>query len=162
MLKYGLSCTESTWNKSCTAFYNWVHGINDTHTSLKQSERPWLLSIGRIGFFYWPALYHSYLMVVALCILEYCNHVVYVVFAFGNYALNGVASFKNERHHNLVGLEVFIYFTQPASGLYTVTYLGKWLKSPKLFAVQWVGILPTTEEYTLHLVEVILKTIVVF
>ena len=162
MLKHRFTCTERTGNKSRTTFHNRIQRINHTYTSLQQFERTRFFLIIRHRTFYGPSLNHSYRNIITFFVCQDCDSIFYLIITFRHDCFYGSRSFHSERGHNFQRLEVFIHLSQPCRSLHFVTYIHQWYEMPYTLFIQRIRILSSLQENSVHLVEVILQTIIVF
>ena len=76
-------------------------------------------------------------------------------------ALYSISSFKRERHHDLVRLEVFIHFAQPVTCGHLITHFRQRFEVPQFIVIQCKCIFTTFQEHAVHFIQVILQTVVV-
>ena len=161
VLKHGLSGSERSRDKSCTTFYDRIYRIDRTDTRFEQLIRTWFFFVTGDGTFYRPALYHRHLHIFAGFVRQDGYHLSYCILSCFFQALDRIFSFEGKRNHDLVRLEIFVHFTQPATSSHLVTHFGKRFEIPQLIIVQRERIFSTPEENAFHLIEVVLQTIVV-
>ena len=161
VLEDGLTGTERTWDKACSTFTKRVRRVDGTHTCLEQFEGTRFLAIRKNRFLHRPFLNHSYFVVLSLSVGQNRHHFVDGIFTGCGDGFHGVCTFKNERHHDLVRLVVFIHFTQPSGGFYLIAHFGDRCKRPFLLLVKREVVLTTFEEHAGEFVQVILQTVVV-
>ena len=161
VLEDGLTGTERTRDKAGSSLAKRVRRVDGTHTCLEQFERPRFLAISEDRFLHRPFLNHSYFVVVTFCIGQNRHHFVDGIFTGCGDGLHGVCTFKDERHHDLVRLVVFIHFTQPSGSLNLIAHFGDRGKRPFLLLVKREVVLTTFEEHACEFVQVVLQTVVV-
>ena len=111
MLKYRLTRTERTGNKSGTAFHYRIDSIDHTHTGFKQLERTRFFFIIRHSPLHRPFLDHIHFNGISFFVHQNGNHIFNLVIAFGNNRLHRANTFLSERHHNLQWLEVLVHLS---------------------------------------------------
>ena len=162
VLKHCFTSTERTGDKSRTTFHNRIQRINHTYTSLQQFERTRFLLIIRHRTFHGPSLNHSHRNIISFFVCQDSNCIFYLIITFRHDCFYGSRSFHSERSHNFQRLEVFIHLSQPCRSLHFVAYIRQGYKVPYTFFIQRICILSSFQENSIHLVEVILQTIIVF
>ena len=159
MLQHRLAGTESSRNETGTPLHDRIERVNGADTRLQQLVGAWFLSVGGEGYLHRPALHHGDCMFLAGLIGHHCNGFVDVIGAFLHDALESVFLFHHERNHDLVWLEVFIHLSQPRSAGHLVAGNCQGHERPLFLLVEWESILTTSQEDTLHLVEVVLQPV---
>ena len=113
MLEHRLSRTERTGDKSRTTLYDGVESVDDTDTRFEQFERTRLLAIASDSTFHRPFLHHGYIVVFPVLIRYHSDHIVHFVRTGFGQTLHLVIAFENERHHDLVRLEILRHLSEP-------------------------------------------------
>ena len=161
VLEHGLTCTEGTGDKACTTLYDGVNGIDYTYASLEELEGTGLVHIVGHSHLHGPTLNHVHVDIVALLVGEHGDSVLNGVFTFSHDRLHGANTLLLEGNHDLQGLRVLFYSTEPIRSLHLVANLCEGLEEPFAIVVKSIGVLSAFEEHTIHLVEVVLQTVVV-
>ena len=162
MLEHRFTCTERSGNKSCTSLYYRIDRINHTYAGFQQFERARFFFIIRHGTFHRPLLNHIYLNFIPFFISQDSNCILNAVITFLNNRLDSAYSFLFKRDHDFQWLEIFIYLTQPCCRFHLISDFSQRYKMPFAFLIQRIRVLSAFQKNTIHLVEVILQTIVVF
>ena len=123
--------------------------------------RTWLISIASDRALDGPLLLHGDSMLLTILIDEDRNGILDGVLTFTLEALDGVDPVHSEGDHDLDRLEVLLDLTEPRASSDTITDLSKRLEVPEFVAIERVGIGTSAEEDPFHLVEVILKSVIV-
>ena len=100
--------------------------------------------------------------VIPFFVSQYGYDIFDAVLTFVYDGFHGTYTLLSERHHDFQGLEVFIHLAQPGSSFHFITHFHQRHKVPSASLVQRIGILSAFQEDSIHLVEVVLQTVVVF
>ena len=161
VLEDGLTGTERTWDKACTSLAKRVRRVDGTHTCLEEFEGTRFLAICKNRFLHRPFLNHRHFVVHALLVGQNRHHFVDGIFTGCGDGLHGVCTFKDERHHDLVRLVVFIHFTEPRSSFYFIAHFGDRGEGPFLLLIEREVVLTTFKEHACQFIEVVLQTVIV-
>ena len=161
VLKHRLARTERPRNKSRAPLYNRIHRINGTYARLQQFERTRLFLIIGHGHFHRPFLHHGYGNVLTVLSRQHGYRVFAQVVTFRNDAFHRSHPLHGYRCHDFQGLVVFLHLAQPSGSPNLVSGFRDGLKMPFFVFIQRISVLSATQEYSLHLVQVVLQTVVV-
>ena len=162
MLKHRLTRTERTGDKSRTAFYNRINGVNHTYTRFQQFERTRFFLIVRHGTFHRPFLNHIHLDIITFLVSQNGNCILNTIITLFHDRLHGTYTLLLERNHNLQWLKVLIHLSQPCSGFHLVANLCQRYKMPFTSFIQRIRVLSALQENAIHFIKVILQTVIVF
>ena len=161
VLKHGLTRTERTGDKSRTAFYDRVYRIDGTNTCFQQFVWTRFFFVTSDGSLYRPTLYHIHIDILTIFVSQNGNRLINGILSGFHQALYSISSFKRERHHDLVRLEVFIHFAQPVTCGHLITHFRQRFEVPQFIVIQCKCIFTTFQEHAVHFIQVILQTVVV-
>ena len=161
VLKHRLTRTERTGDKSGTTLNDRVHGIDRTNARLQQFEWTGLFLITSDGFLYRPFLDHRHVYVRAIFVRKDSHRIIDGVLSGWNHRLHNIRSLELKGDHNLMRLEILVHLSQPITGAHGIARFSQRLEIPLLIIVQRKRIIATFQEYTFHLVQVILQTVIV-
>ena len=162
MLKHCLTRTERARDKARSSLYNRIHRVDNTNSGFQQFKRTGLFFIISHCTLHRPSLNHIDCNILTFFIGEYGNGIFNLIIPFGSNRLHRAGSFQCKRRHNLQRLEIFVYLSQPCRGFHLVAYIYQRHEMPLFFFIQRICILSSLKENTIHLVEVVLQTVVVF
>ena len=161
VLEHGLARSERPRDKARTTLGHRVEGVDRTHAGLHDARRAGFLRIAAHGLLHGPFLHHRHLVVAAFGVGQDCHRVGDLVFARLGDALDRIAVRHREGNHDLVHHPLLLHLAQPRRRRDLVADLGQRRKFPLDIVVDRIGDRTAGDEQTVHLFEVVLKTVVV-